>query len=72
MSILSDIAIRERYPKWVCDNCYSPVKLKKQTSKIRGDCERCKYCNNTRSVRTSYWRVYPDSIDLFFGVIKKF
>lgn len=70
MNILDDTCIRKRYSRWVCDNCFSPIKLNTQTSKIRGDCEKCKYCNNVRCIRTNHWRFYPDSIDLFFDKIK--
>ena len=69
MSVLYDTQILERWPKWVCGRCYSPVKLLKQTSKWRGDCEECKWCKTKRTVRTSHWREYPDDIDLFFGRI---
>jgi hypothetical protein len=67
--VLHDTQILKRWPAWVCERCYSPIKLIKQTSKCHDDYEECKWCKTKRTVRTTQWRKYPDNIDIFFGRI---
>lgn len=69
MNVRDDTTIRQRFFKWVCQRCKSPVKLLKQTSKQQGDCEKCIWCQTERAIYAQQWRKYPDSVDVFFGRI---
>lgn len=56
----------EKYKRWVCDKCFLPVKLKKQTSKKFGDSFPCKECSGERAVYTNNWRYDVDPFEKFF------